>query len=154
MPRKAQTYESFREIRQKKWSGDTEVHSGIPAAIPPGAIKPPTFEEMVQRFISQEFAQLADEHGYETFEEADDFEPEEPEEMLPLTKYELSAIQESNTPPMDGVNTNPQGQRQTASERESERLSAESHEEPTTEAPMPHAEPLEANGSGQDGSSG
>lgn len=53
-----------------------EIHEGKPVALPVGYKQPPTLEEDMRRMIRQEMSLAAMKDGFETFEEADDFEIE------------------------------------------------------------------------------
>ena len=64
-----------------------------PIAIPIGNKKPLSLQEEIQRFIRSEISENAESKGEETFEEADDFEEENPE-TLDLSNYEFPEIQE------------------------------------------------------------
>lgn len=82
------------------WGGDNrkEKNSGIPVEIPVGACIPEPLEHMIARMLRQEL-QNERQDSFETMEEADDFEPEN-EEQLPFSRYELEdAVEEFLTQP-------------------------------------------------------
>ena len=66
-----------------------EVPDPNPVEIPAGFRKPETLAEMVQRMVRGRVSEIAESEGYETFEEADDFEIADDEYMDdPSTPYE------------------------------------------------------------------
>lgn len=71
-----------------------EANSGIPYAgivPPPNAHQPLSIQEEIRRFVRQELSQQAEAEGNETFDEADDFEEEDPD-IIPLTHHEVVAM--------------------------------------------------------------
>lgn len=68
-----------------------EIPDSVPMEAPIGWNRPPTIQEMVQRYIRIEMSKQAAAEGQETFEEADDFDWDEEE---PLSPYELQMMQE------------------------------------------------------------
>lgn len=58
-----------------------EVPDPVPLEMPVGYETPPTMEEMIQQYVRQELSVQAQEQGFGTFEEEDDFEIEDPEEI-------------------------------------------------------------------------
>lgn len=51
-----------------------ELPDATPVELPVGFVRPPTLQEEIMRLIRNEMSQQAAEQGYETFEEADDFD--------------------------------------------------------------------------------
>lgn len=70
-----------------------EILDPTPVAMPVGFKRPPTLDERIRAFVRTELSRQAAEEGNETFEEADDFYVEEEEES-PLSRYELTPMQE------------------------------------------------------------
>jgi len=70
-----------------------EVNSGLRLESATG-VKPLTMEEMMRRYIREEVSRSAELSGEETFEEADDFEEEDPE-VIPLTHHQVLAMTDS-----------------------------------------------------------
>lgn len=83
---------TFRQRLADRWKNDREDNSPVPCAVPLTAQKPLSLQEEIQRFIRNEVSQIAESQQHESFEEADDFEPED-ENITPLTQYELTALQ-------------------------------------------------------------
>lgn len=79
----------FQRMRAKRKEPKMDT---TPLALPVGMRQPPTLAEEVRRFVRQELSESASQAGSETFEEADDFTEEDPD-RLPLTPYELTAMQ-------------------------------------------------------------
>ncbi len=69
----------------------------IPIAPTVNQSKPETLQDEIRRFIRQEVSTHAELAGNESFEEADDFEEENPEH-LDLSPYEFVEIQEEYIP--------------------------------------------------------
>lgn len=74
---------------------DREFNSGIPVEVP-GAKKPLTMQEMIQRYIREEVARdLGHKSGeVDTWDESDDFEEEDPD-TLPMTHHQVIAMDDS-----------------------------------------------------------
>jgi len=70
-----------------------EVNSGLRLESATG-VKPLTMEEMMRRYIREEVSRSAELDGEESFEEADDFEEEDPE-VIPLTHHQVMAMTDS-----------------------------------------------------------
>lgn len=64
-----------------------ELPDGTPVVIPSGFKRPETLAEQVQRIIRTEASRRAEEAGFESFEEADDFDVGE-DDFDPDTPYE------------------------------------------------------------------
>lgn len=76
-------------------NGD-ELLDDTPVALPLDHEVPESIEDKIKRLIqSERFAQAAAARGFETFEEADDFEIGDDFEAEPHSPWELSADQES-----------------------------------------------------------
>lgn len=70
-----------------------EFPDGTPVEVPLRFSRPPTLEERMKMFIrSQRMQEVAQAAGMESFQEADDFEIDDPDEAL--TPYELSQLME------------------------------------------------------------
>ncbi|UDN67661.1 hypothetical protein [robinz microvirus RP_86] len=85
---------SFRQLlgrlsRQR----DPEYNSGIGFEIPTGKA-PLTMQEMVQRYIREAVSAQAVDDGQESFEEANDFEEDDPD-VIPLTHHQVIAMDDS-----------------------------------------------------------
>lgn len=85
---------------------DYEVPDNTPVAIPTRLRLPQTRTEQMRAFIRSEMSRMADDQGHETFEEADDLEPDD-DEPMPYSAYELHnlepAVTEPPNPLKDGV---------------------------------------------------
>lgn len=68
-----------------------------PVALPVDFDRPPTIQQLVAQYVQGSLSAQAAEEGYGTFEEEDDFEPEE-EELLPLSGFEVLEMA-PDTPP-------------------------------------------------------
>lgn len=93
---------------RKKASPRSEINSVVhppekldttPIAIPEGAIRPPSIHDEIRRFMRHEQNRIQD-AGFETEEEANDFEPEDPD-ILDLTRYELEPLEHDITSELD-----------------------------------------------------
>lgn len=60
-----------------------------PVEIPAGFKRPDTLAEQVQRLVRNEFSEMASAQGFETFEEADDFDVEDDDEIDVNTPFEV-----------------------------------------------------------------
>lgn len=67
--------------------GRFEIPDPRPVAVPAGMRRPLTIQEEIKRAIRAEMSQVAADQGFETFEEADDFEVDEDPELS--SPYEL-----------------------------------------------------------------
>lgn len=65
-----------------------EILDPTPLALPVGFKRPETLEAQIQRLIKGRMSQAAAEAGYETFEDAEDFEIDEDDE--PSAPYEMN----------------------------------------------------------------
>lgn len=66
-----------------------EIPDPTPIEVAPGAIRPESLTSIMQRMIRQHLSQAAEEHGFESLEEANDFDVGEDEWDDQLTKYEV-----------------------------------------------------------------
>ena len=74
----------------------------MPVELPIGYDRPPTIREELQRYVRFELSREASRTGeFETFEEADDFEPEDGETDW-SSEYELTELQEEEPVSLDG----------------------------------------------------
>jgi len=84
---------SRRERLRALLSGSGREHPDpTPHSLATDFERPPTIQELVQQYIRAEVSAQADQEGQDTFEDHDDFEPEDPEE-LPFTPYVLTEAQ-------------------------------------------------------------
>lgn len=73
-----------------------EVLDNEPVSIPVRIKRMQTEASRLQTFVIQEMSRIAEQNGFETFEEADDFDDND-EFDVPLTKHELAGL-EANDP--------------------------------------------------------
>lgn len=71
---------------------EPEYNSGVPIEGATQAPAPLTIEQMIQRYIRTEVSSNAVAEGDESFEDADDFEPDDDEDVLPLTHHQVVAM--------------------------------------------------------------
>lgn len=86
-------------------TSDFEPVDNTPVEIPTRLRLPQSRTDQMRAFIRHELSMRADEEGHESFEEADDIEPDD-EEALPYTRYELNELEpvaEPTTPLQNGV---------------------------------------------------
>lgn len=70
-----------------------EIPDPTPVAVPVGFRREPTIQEMIAQFVrSEQLRQHAQQAGFETLEEADDFDVDEDPEMV--TPHEIVDMQE------------------------------------------------------------
>lgn len=74
-----------------------ELPDPRPIAIPAHLRMPESLADTMKRLIRVEMSRQAEAAGMESFEEADDFEPDDPEDLLP-TPYEMHRLQEEAPP--------------------------------------------------------
>lgn len=70
-----------------------EINDGIPVEWPVGVTVPESLEQKIARMVRVGVSQFAQDHGAETFDEADDFDVPDPE-ALPGSVHELDDDQE------------------------------------------------------------
>lgn len=84
MPKAAKadvTMLSRRELlRQNAQQHSFEKVDPTPMEVPQSGYRPITLRDEMRRFVQQAVSEQAEQHGFETFEEADDFEIEEAEQ--------------------------------------------------------------------------
>lgn len=100
-PTGGQTSRNNRQVvPPPHWGGtpDPEVLDPTPVELPLGACKPQSLQEMVASMLHAQLADAADDGEMETWEEADDFEPEDPE-LLDLSAYEHVLYPVDDAPP-------------------------------------------------------
>ncbi|WNK14911.1 MAG: hypothetical protein [Microvirus sp.] len=79
-----------------KWIGrlsrdrEPEYNSGVPVE-PPGGVRPLSMEEIIRMHVRNAISTEAVAEGMESFEDADDFEEEDPD-VLPLTHHQVVAM--------------------------------------------------------------
>lgn len=96
-----------------------EVPDPTPVEWPAGMRRPESLTEQIQRLVRVAVSQQAAAAGFETFEEADDFDVDDEED--PLSQYELTAMQEEARMGKDASNLehrNPRSDRDVGAERE------------------------------------
>lgn len=69
-----------------------EIPDSRPVEMPLNFRRPLSLNEQIQRMIREQLSQAADQQGFETFEESDDFDVDEEEE--PESPHELTYAQE------------------------------------------------------------
>ncbi|WNK13870.1 MAG: hypothetical protein [Microvirus sp.] len=72
----------------------SETNSGIPVAVAPQAQRPLTIQEMVQKYIREAVSSQAVDDGQESFEDADDFEEDDPD-TIPITHHQVVAMDDN-----------------------------------------------------------
>lgn len=70
---------------------EPEKNSGIPVAVDT-PVKPLSIHEIIQKYVREELSPRAVEEGSESFEDADDFEPAQDEDIIPLTHHQVVAM--------------------------------------------------------------
>ncbi len=83
---------------------DAEVVDPVPHDLMNEKYAPPTIREQIQEAIRDTMSEQARHNGFETFEEANDFEEEDPE-ADPLTIYEMALMADENEETLDGSET-------------------------------------------------
>ena len=77
----------------RKWSkGDIEEPDQTPVEIPTGMKEPETLEQIMGRMLGKKLADAAQEQGFDSFEEDQDFEDEDPN-LLNFTPYEFDELE-------------------------------------------------------------
>lgn len=66
-----------------------ELPDATPIEIPLGLRKPETLQEQIRRLVRTEFSQASAKAGFESFDEANDFECEDGDAELHATEFEL-----------------------------------------------------------------
>lgn len=69
-----------------------ELPDDTPVAIPLGAKRPESLTEMMRRMIREDMSRAALDSGAESFDEANDFDVEEPDAELFATEYEVMDV--------------------------------------------------------------
>lgn len=69
-----------------------EVLDSTPLEIPLSWKRPPSLRDQIKQFVRSELSNRASEEGFDTFEEADDFDVDEDPD--PLSAYELKEARE------------------------------------------------------------
>lgn len=70
-----------------------EIPDPTPLAIPAGLKKPESMQDMIRRFVRIEASRIAQAEGYESFDEADDFEVDDAEPDDVNTPYGVPWIE-------------------------------------------------------------
>lgn len=66
-----------------------EIPDPVPMEVPAGYAKPESLTDMMRRMIRQDMSSFAEQHGAETFDEANDFEMGDDDAELSATHHEL-----------------------------------------------------------------
>lgn len=69
-----------------------ELPDSTPIELPLRFKRPPTLQEQIKQMVRHEVSRTAEEQGFESFEEADDFAVEDDD--MPVSRHELSPMQE------------------------------------------------------------
>ena len=83
--KKGETPETLRGRLDEK---GREIPDPTPVSLPVGFQTPEPLDVRIQRLVRTQLSNLADEQGYETFEEAEDFEVPD-DDMDPATPFEM-----------------------------------------------------------------
>lgn len=86
---------------------ELERVDNTPVELPTRLRLPQSRTDQIRQFIREEMSRASASQGHETFEEADDVEPDD-DDHLPLSRYELLELEppapvEPPSPPKDGV---------------------------------------------------
>lgn len=76
-----------------------EIPDPTPVAMPIGFKRPEALVDQIRRFVRRELSESAAGHGYETFEESDDFDIEDDDDYDPQSPWELNFDQEREERP-------------------------------------------------------
>ena len=108
---KVQESVSRREyLRAQADTVNTEERSKLdttPVEVPLEMTRPPTIKEELQRYVRYEVSKIGQEEGFETFEEADDFEEEDLPEWS--SEYELLDMEDEVPESLDGEPSEEEG---------------------------------------------
>lgn len=86
---------SLRRLLGRWGRQEREFNSGIPLELPAKMAKPETLESMIKRYIREgELQKAIGATDAESFDEADDFEEEDPD-TIPLTHHQVIAMDDS-----------------------------------------------------------
>lgn len=85
-----------------------EILDNTPIEIPLGWRKPESLTEQMRRLIRTEMSIRAQDQGFETFEEADDFDVDE-DDPLPQSEWEMTYEPEGNDPELGASGSNDPG---------------------------------------------
>lgn len=99
------------------WGGQPtrETPDPTPAEMPVGACKPDTLEEIVARMLHAQKMQDAAE-GHESWDEANDFEDEDPDVLLDFSPYELQEMVPESDPGFTQLDPEPPAEAAPAAE--------------------------------------
>lgn len=79
-----------REVHKTKFDAEgRELPDPTPLEVPAGQRRPETIQQMMQRLIRQDVSRAAQEHGAESFEEANDFDVDDDDMEVRATHHEL-----------------------------------------------------------------
>lgn len=93
MPKIKQVVDSVKKLlgRYNLTSTEPEFNSGIPVEMTVHQERPLSIEEMVQRYVRTTISAAAEDDDADSFEEADDFEEEDPD-VIDLTHHQVLAM--------------------------------------------------------------
>jgi len=74
-------------LRRRPACNRAEVLDPTPVAMPVGFSRPPSMQELIARLVDKRFQQQLSESGFETIDEAEDFDM--PDEFEPSSPHEL-----------------------------------------------------------------
>ncbi len=96
-----------RREKQEAHQGDGREHPDpTPIEIPLGFQAPPSLKEMVQEAVRTQFSAYAESQDLGTFEQEDDFEPED-EDLLILSGFEVTEYEMEDEAPLDDADEVP-----------------------------------------------
>mgnify|MGYP006998071977 CR=1 FL=1 len=75
-----------------------EILSQVPLSIPYDKTRPETLQEQIARMVQLNFSSMANDNGAETFEEANDFGPDDDDfSDAPLTQFQEEYLSKDST---------------------------------------------------------
>ena len=106
-----------------------------PVEVPLEYRHPPTIKEELQRYVRYEISRLGEKEGFETFEEADDFEMDDVEEPDWESEFEVVDMEDELPVSLDGAPSPEEAEAadRPASETDSAAPAAESEPPPAKE---------------------
>lgn len=81
---------------------DKEAVDPMPHELAGPELAPPTLREQIQNAIRSEISLIAEDRGLESFDEADDFEEDDPEADM-LTAYQMVLMTPENDEDLEGA---------------------------------------------------
>lgn len=120
-------------------SGRREILDNTPIEVPVGFKKPMSLNERIKMLVRNEASQVAMENGYETFEEANDFDVDD--DFFPTSKNELDELDDEIDSALKNKKFKQEIPKKVAKEwKESEERSVEDAKGKGPKAPAPEAE--------------